>query len=389
VIDPELIEYAKSKGANGINLAGICCTSNEVMMRQGIASAGNFLNQELAILTGAIEAMTVDVQCIMQSLTQVASHFHTEIITTSPKVKITGATHIEFDEHHALDIAKSIVRRACDNYVNRGETRIPKNGSEQVVPGFSHEYLNYMLGGFYRQSFRPLNEAIASGRIRGVAADVGCNNPGLTQDKAHMDVITELLKNDVLVVSTGCGALAAGKYGYLRGEAGLDKVGPGLREICEAIGIPPVLHLGSCVDNSRILTVLSQMATEGGLGDDISDIPAVGLAPEWMSEKALAIATYCVGSGAYVIMGVRSPVDFSDGVTEIISKEWEANFGGKLEFVVEAQEMVQKTLEHIDKKRAALKLPAYDPTRFGASGDAKMESYLELPLEKQMAELYG
>jgi len=389
VQDPDLIEYARTKGAEGINLAGICCTSNEVMMRQGIPSAGNFLNQELAILTGAIEAMVVDVQCIMQSLTGVAEHFHTEIITTSPKVKMTGATHIEFDEHHALDIAKGIVRRAIDNYANRGETRIPKSSAQAVVPGFSHEYLNYMLGGLYRQSFRPLNEAIASGRLRGVAADVGCNNPGLTQDKAHMDVITELLKNDVLVVSTGCGALAAGKYGYLLGEAGLDKVGPGLREICETIGIPPVLHLGSCVDNSRILTILSQVATEGGLGDDISDIPAVGLAPEWMSEKALAIAAYCAGSGAYVIMGVRNPVDFSDGVTDILSKEWEERFGGKIEFVAEAEEIVRRTLEHIDKKRAALKLPAYDPTRFGASGDAPMESYLELPVEEQMAEIYG
>jgi carbon-monoxide dehydrogenase catalytic subunit len=389
VQDPELIEYAKSRGAEGINLAGICCTSNEVMMRQGIPSAGNFLNQELAILTGAVEAMVVDVQCIMQSLVGVADHFHTEIITTSPKVKMTGATHIEFDEHHALDIAKQIVKRAIDKYPQRGETRIPQNASEQVVPGFSHEYLNYMLGGAYRASFRPLIDAIATGRLRGVAADVGCNNPGLTQDSVHMDVITELLKNDVLVVATGCGAIAAGKYGYLRGEAGLDKVGPGLREICETIGIPPVLHLGSCVDNSRILTVLSQMATEGGLGDDISDIPAVGLAPEWMSEKALAIATYCAASGAYVMMGVRNPVEFSDLVTDIMTDEWEQRFGGKLEFVTEASEIVQKTLDHIDKKRAALKLPAYDPTRFGASGDRLMEEYLTEPVEKQMAELYG
>jgi carbon-monoxide dehydrogenase catalytic subunit len=389
VQDPELIEYAKGKGAEGINLAGICCTSNEVMMRQGIPSAGNFLNQELAILTGAVEAMVVDVQCIMQSLVGVADHFHTEIITTSPKVKMTGATHIEFDEHHALDIAKTIVKRAIDKYPQRGETRIPQNASEQVVPGFSHEYLNYMLGGAYRASFRPLIDAIATGRLRGVAADVGCNNPGLTQDSVHMDVITELLKNDVLVVATGCGAIAAGKYGYLRGEAGLDKVGPGLREICETIGIPPVLHLGSCVDNSRILTVLSQMATEGGLGDDISDIPAVGLAPEWMSEKALAIATYCAASGAYVMMGVRNPVEFSDLVTDIMTEEWEQRFGGKLEFVTEAPEIVRKTLEHIDKKRAALKLPAYDPTRHGASGDQPIEEFLTEPVDQQMAELYG
>jgi carbon-monoxide dehydrogenase catalytic subunit len=147
--------------------------------------------------------------------------------------------------------------------------------------------------------------------------------------------------------------------------------------------------MGSCVDNSRILTVLSQMATEGGLGDDISDIPAVGLAPEWMSEKALAIAAYCVGSGAYVIMGVRNPVEFADAVTDILSGEWEERFGGKLEFVVEAEEIVQKTLEHIDKKRAALKLPAYDPSRFGASGDASVEAYMELPAEQQLAEMYG
>jgi anaerobic carbon-monoxide dehydrogenase catalytic subunit len=391
VQDPELIEYAKTKGADGINLAGICCTSNEVMMRQGIPSAGNFLNQELAILTGAVEAMVVDVQCIMQSLVGVADHFHTEIITTSPKVKMTGATHIEFDEHHALDIAKQIVRRACDKYEQRGETRIPANASEQVVPGFSHEYLNYMLGGSYRASFRPLNDAIVSGRIRGVAADVGCNNPGLTQDKVHMDVIRELLKNDVLVVATGCGAIAAGKYGFLRGEAGVDleKVGPGLREICETIGIPPVLHLGSCVDNSRILTVLSQMATEGGLGDDISDIPAVGLAPEWMSEKALAIATYAAASGAYVIMGVRNPVEFADAVSDILTDEWEQRFGGKIEFIVEAGDIVKATLEHIDKKRAALKLPVYDATRHGASGDQQMEAFLEKPVAEQMAELYG
>lgn len=391
VLDPDLIDYAKSKGAKGINLAGICCTANEVMMRQGIPSAGNFLTQELAVLTGALEAMVVDVQCIMQSLVDVAKHFHTEIITTSPKVKITGATHIEFDEHHAMDIAKDIVRRAIDNYANRGETRIPEGMSEDVVPGFSHEYLAYMQGGNYRASFRPLNDAIASGRIRGVAANVGCNNPGFTHDKVHMDVVAELLKNDVLVVSTGCGAIAAGKYGYLKGSTALDpeKVGPGLREVCEAIGIPPVLHLGSCVDNSRILTVLSQMATEGGLGDDISDIPAVGLAPEWMSEKALSIAVYAVGSGASVIMGVRNPVDFSEGVTHILSDEWDQRFGGKLEFVVEAEDIVAKTLEHIDKKRAALKLPAYDPSRFGESGDVPIQVYLEEPLEVQMAELYG
>ena len=228
VQDPELIAYARSKGAKGINLAGICCTSNEVMMRQGIPSAGNFLHQELAILTGAVEAMVVDVQCIMQALPNLADNFHTKIITTSPKVKITGALHMEFDEHHAMDVAKDIVRLAIDNYPNRGEILIP-DVKEDVVPGFSHEYLNYMLGGSYRGSFRPLNDAIMAGRIRGAAAIVGCNNPKVTQDKEHIDITAELLKNDVLVVQTGCGAIAAGKYGMLLGEAAMELAGPGLR----------------------------------------------------------------------------------------------------------------------------------------------------------------
>jgi carbon-monoxide dehydrogenase catalytic subunit len=395
--DPEIIEYAKAAGANGIQLSGICCTANEILMRQGIPAAGNFLHQELAILTGAVEAMVVDVQCIMQALVGLAQNFHTLIITTSPKVKIKGATHIEFDEHKALTIAKEILKAAIDNFKNREsvKVRIPQI-KEDLIPGFSHEYINYMLGGSYRASFRPLNDAIMAGRIRGVAAIVGCNNPRSSQDYLHNMVVKELLKQDVLVVQTGCGAIAAGKLGLMLGEAGLSEVGNGLREICETIGIPPVLHMGSCVDNTRILTVLTQMVEEGGLGDDIDQVPAVGLAPEWMSEKALAIAAYCVASGAYVIFGGASPVSGmpdrvsdSDEVLRYISEGWESIYGGKLEFIPDPQKMIEATLAHIDKKRAALGLPEYDPNKFGRSGDAKMIELEKLPLDQKRAAIYG
>ncbi len=393
--DPEIIEYAHQAGAKGVNLAGICCTANEILMRQGVPAAGNFLHQELSIMTGAVEAMVVDVQCIMQALVDLSSNFHTKIITTSQKVKLKGATHIEFDEHHALSIAKQILRLAIDNYKNRGDIHIPQI-KEKLIPGFSHEYINYMLGGSYRASFRPLNDAIMSGRIRGVAAIVGCNNPRSKQDYLHTYVTQELLKQDVLIVETGCGAIAAAKLGLLLGEAGLNKVGPGLREICETVGIPPVLHMGSCVDNSRILTVLTQIVDEGGLGDDIDQIPAVGLAPEWMSEKALAIAAYCVASGAYVIFGGASPVSGmpdrvadSDIVLNYLSAGWEKMVGGKLEFIGDPDAMIKATLEHIDKKRAALGLPVYDPARFGRSGDARMLEMEALSFEDRRAALYG
>jgi len=183
----------------------------------------------------------------------------------------------------------------------------------------------------------------------------------------------------------------------LLGEAGLDldQVGPGLREICETVGIPPVLHMGSCVDNSRILTVLTQMADEGGLGDDVEQIPAVGLAPEWMSEKALSIATYCVATGAYVIFSGANPVggmekvSGSTTVEEYLSTGWEELYGGKLEFVDGAEEMINRTLDHIDKKRAALGLPEYDPSRFGQSGDDRMLELELLPLAERQAAIYG
>jgi carbon-monoxide dehydrogenase catalytic subunit len=351
----DLIDYAKSKGAKGINLAGICCTANEIMMRQGIPSAGNFLNQELAVLTGAVDAMIVDVQCIQQALVELAKHFHTKIITTSRKAKITGALHMEFDEHRALEIAREIVRVAIDNYPNRKSTMIPKVVND-LVAGFSTEYINYMLGGRYRASFRPLNDAIIQGRIFGAAGVVGCNNPRTCQDEAHNYIVKELIKNDVLVVQTGCGAIANAKYGLLTPEA-MEYAGPGLREICEAVGIPPVLHLGSCVDNSRILTVLTEVVKEGGLGDDISDLPAVGIAPEWMTEKALAIGTYFVASGVYVLFGgVESPVGASSVVTDIITNRWEEMVGGSLEFEPDPVKIVEKTLEHIARKRKELKI---------------------------------
>ncbi len=351
--DPELIAYAKTKGAKGINIAGICCTANEVLMRQGVKAAGNFLNQELAIITGAVEAMVVDVQCTMQGLTRVAQNFHTKIITTSSKAKMSGATHIQFDEHRAMSIAKEIVKLAVDNFANRKEVNIPDR-KNPLVAGFSHEFIRYMLGGKFRESFRPLNDNIINGRIQGVAGVVGCNNPRITQDESIYYLMREFVKNNVLVLTTGCCATGGAKYGWLTPEAALEHAGDGLRSVCEAVGIPPVLHLGSCVDNSRILTVATEVVHEGGLGEDLSDLPAVGIAPEWYCEKALAIGTYFAASGVYVLFGVTSPVEASEKLKTLMTIGWEEKVGGKLEFEPDYRKIFEKSMNHILKKREAL-----------------------------------
>jgi carbon-monoxide dehydrogenase catalytic subunit len=351
--DPEMVALAKAQGAKGINLAGMCCTANEVLMRHGIPIAGNFLQQELAIITGVVDAMVVDVQCEMQSIHDVAECFHTEVITTSPKAKIQGATHIEFDEHDAINSAKKIVKAAIERYPKRkGKADIPKETNQMVV-GFSHETINYLLGGTFRASYKPLNDNIINGRIRGIAGVVGCNNARTVHDQAHLVLIKELIKNDVIVLTTGCSAMACGKAGLLTPEAA-KYCGSGLAEVCETVGIPPVLHMGSCVDNSRILVAATAVVKEGGLGDDISDLPAAGCAPEWMSEKAIAIGHYFVASGVYTIFGVTFPTTGSKVVTDYLFRELEEQWGGMWDFALDPMEMAKKMIAHIDKKRKAL-----------------------------------
>ncbi len=214
VEEPEMIAYAKSKGAAGINLGGMCCTANEVLMRHGIPTAGGFTNQELAVLTGLVDAMTVDVQCIMPALTELSKKFHTKIITTSSKAKMPGALHIEFDEHKARDIARQIVRIASDNYMNRKTGGSVVTDTFPVIGGFSHEYIEYMQGGRWRASFRPLNDAIMAGRIRGIVGLAGCDNPRVPSQGLHRFLASELIRKDVLLVSTGCGSAACGTAGF-------------------------------------------------------------------------------------------------------------------------------------------------------------------------------
>ncbi len=372
--EPEMLELAKSKGAEGINLSGMCCTANEILMRHGVPIAGNFLQQELAIVTGAVDAMVVDVQCIMQSIQTVAECYHTKIITTASKAKIPGATHIEFNEHDAIKSAREIVKTAIENFPNRkGNILIPAQQCDQIA-GFSHETINYLLGGMFRASYRPLNDNIINGRIRGVAGVVGCNNARVKHNEAHITMVKELIKNDVLVITTGCNAIACAEAGLLVPEAASKYAGAGLAEVCETVGIPPVLHMGSCVDNSRILIAATAMVKDGGLGDDISDLPVAGAAPEWMSEKAISIGQYFVASGVYTVFGVTWPTEGSKEVTEFLFKDMEKLYGGKWDFQPDPVRAAQLMIAHIDSKRKALGI---DQARERVLYDMEMRRELE------------
>ncbi|MBM3253597.1 MAG: anaerobic carbon-monoxide dehydrogenase catalytic subunit [Candidatus Omnitrophica bacterium] len=355
--DKELLELAKQKGAKGITVAGICCTANEILVRRGIPVAGTFLQQELAIMTGAVEAIVVDIQCISPGIVNTASNFHTRVITTSAKASLPNTELIEFSEDKALNTAKEIIKIAIENYQNRKKehVNIPEESME-LVAGFTAENIFYHLGGRFRGSYRPLNENIANGRIRGVAGVVGCDNPRMGSGSYHIELVKELIKNDVLVVQTGCAALTCAKEGLLTPEAAIGMAGDGLKEVCKTVGIPPALHLGACVDNSRILIACTEMVKEGGIGNSLDELPVAGAAIEWMSEKAMAIGWYFVASGAFVLFGTPMRVAGSQAVFDYITKDIENIVGGKWAFEEDPIKAAHIMIDHIDKKRKALKL---------------------------------
>jgi len=344
----EMQNLAKSVGADGITLAGMCCTGNEMLMRLGIPVAGNFLQQELAIITGAVEAVVVDYQCIMPALADVAACYHTKLITTEPKAHIPGAVHIEFRKEKADEIAREIVRTAVENFPRRVKEKvnIPKEKMEAWA-GFSVEAIVEALGG----TLDPLIAALKDGTIKGIVAIVGCNNVKVRHDFSHVTIAKRLIEKDVLVVGTGCWAIAAAKNGLLRPEAAKE-AGPGLRKICEALKIPPCLHMGSCVDNSRIMVALSALSEATGL--DIPELPVAGSAPEWMSEKAVSIGAYVVASGVFTHLGTIPPVLGSQEVVKILTEEAEGLVGGKFYVEPDPEKAASTIFEHIMERRRAL-----------------------------------
>jgi carbon-monoxide dehydrogenase catalytic subunit len=349
-ISQEMLDLAKKKGATGINLAGVCCTGNELLMRRGIGMAGNHLMTELILGTGAVDMMIVDYQCIMPSLGKVAECYHTKMISTSDKAQFPGMEHHEFHPDNAEEKAFSLLKMAIENYANRKEVYIPVEPQE-AVGGFSIETIVGALGG----TPDPLIDAIKAGKIRGAVGIVGCNNPKIKHDYANVTLTRRLIENDVLVVDTGCVAIANAKAGF-KVPAAIEMAGPGLKEVCGSLGIPPVLHLGSCVDNVRILMLVSALAN--ALGVDISDLPVAGSAPEWYSEKAVTIGVYCVASGITTHLGPMPPITGSMNVVKLLTEGLEDVVGATFAVEPDPEKAAVFLRKHIEKKRKALGLDA-------------------------------
>ncbi len=345
---PEMIARAKNVGANGINLVGLCCTGNELLMRKGIPQAGNHLDQELVITTGALEAMVVDYQCIFPTLANTSSCYHTMLFTTSPKAVIQGSYYVEITPENAFEQSKKIIGAAIDNYPNRVKERmlIPDAPVDAMV-GFSVESIRKALGG----SLKPLLDVVVSGKIRGCVGIVGCNNPRIKHDYGHVTLAKELIKRDILCVETGCSSIACAKAGLLQ-PSSIDQAGKGLQEVCGSLGIPPVLHMGSCVDNSRILALVAELARTAGVR--IDQLPVAGAAPEWYSPKAVAIGSYFVGSGVSVCLGVMPHIGGSQNVIKTLTDDLDDLVHAKFWVEPNPKSAAALLSDHIEIKRKAL-----------------------------------
>ena len=359
--DPDMLALAKSVGAKGINIAGVCCTANEVAMRHGIPMAGNFLSQENVVLTGACEAIVVDVQCIFPALGPLSKCFHTKFITTSPICRMPDSEFIQFSAQNAGENAKAIVKMAVENFKNRDQAlvNIPNQVSKTRV-GYSVEAIKKCLDGVTNSQVdelgttKPLIECVKAGVLRGAVAMVGCNNPKVRPDTAHIELMKKLLENDIILIVSGCSAQAAAKAGLMDPVNAKEYCGDGLKRVCDLVGIPPVLHMGSCVDISRMMILASDIAKDWGI--HISQVPVVGCAPEWMSEKAVSIGNYVVATGIDTFLGVDPYTKGSSEVTALLQgehgvKDWvEANY--TVEHDIE--KLGDLMIERIEQKRAAL-----------------------------------
>ncbi|HOB86075.1 MAG TPA: anaerobic carbon-monoxide dehydrogenase catalytic subunit [Bacillota bacterium] len=363
----EMTAEAQEAGAKGIKCMGICCTGNEVLMRQGVPVLTNFLSQELPIMTGALDAMVVDVQCIMPGIRAVAECFHTRIITTMSHSKIPGSYHVDFSEAHAVEKAREVIELAIGAFKERqGKAVDIPQVKHKVTAGFSVEALEEILKAVNpEEPYKVITDAIEAGQLRGVVLLCGCNNLRVKHDESHSSIIKGLAQNNVLMVVTGCAAGTAAKMGLMNDEAVEQYAGEGLKEFFRTLNeankdrlgdtkLPLVFHMGSCVDNSRAYDLVTALALQWGI--DAPKVPFVASAPEAMSEKAVAIGTWFVTLGIPTHVGVTPEITGSALVDGVALQIADDVYGGYFMWEEDPVAAVDRILAALDDRTWKLRV---------------------------------
>ncbi len=351
--EEKFIELAKSKGAKGIRFYGICCSGLSAMYRyNGVIPLSNAVSAELVLGTGALDLWVADVQDVFPSIMEVAKCFKTTVVTTSESARLPGAERFEYDHHHSnigetKALAEKIVLRAIESFEERKgiPVYIPPYEVEAEV-GFSVEYVHKRFG-----SMKPLAEALRSGKILGIVNMVGCNNPKVLYEKAIIDVADVLLKNNVLILSNGCASFPLMKLGYCSVSALEDKTGDTLKEFLSP-DLPPVWHVGECIDNTRSSGIFAGIA--GELGKKIYELPFAFSSPEWGNEKGIdaALGFRLMGVSSYHC--VEAQIYGSKNVIEFLKEGTKELLGSSMNVDTDPTALGQKIVDDMKIKRKEL-----------------------------------
>lgn len=348
----EMIAKARENGAQGIQFYGICCSGLSAMYRYGgVIPLSNAVGSELVLGTGALDLWVADVQDVFPTIMEVALCVRTTVVTTSDSARLPGAEHYGFDHNHANmaeinELATKIVNRAIESHAARKDVpvRIPQYEVDAEM-GFSVEW----AGKHFEHGLQTLAEALRSGAIQGIVNLVGCNNPRLVYEKSIAEVAQILIQNNILVLTNGCASFALLKLGFCSVKA-LEQTGDSLREFLK--DVPPVWHLGECLDNARASGFFAGISK--ALDVPIKDLPYAFISPEWSNEKGIcaALAFRLLGMNSY--HSVYAPVQGSTPVEEFLAHGTKPLLGSEMIVDVDSVALANRIVKDLKEKRQKL-----------------------------------
>ena len=349
--EEKFINLAKEAGAKGIRFYGICCSGLSAMYRYaGVIPLSNAVSAELVLGTGALDLWIADVQDVFPSIMEVAKCFRTTVVTTSESARLPGAERFEYDHHHSnigetRELAEKIVLRGIESFKDRQgiPVYIPPYEVDAEV-GFSPEYVHKHYG-----SMKPLYEAVKEGKILGIVNIVGCNNPKVVYEKCVIDVANALLRNNILILTNGCASFPLMKMGYCN-VSGQEHAGESLKEFLG--DLPPVWHVGECIDNTKSSGIFAGVAGEAG--KPLYEMPFAFSSPEWSNEKGIdaALGFRLMGINSYHC--VEAQIHGSKNVIEFLKEGTKEMLGSVMVVDTNPDSLGEKIVADIIEKRKAL-----------------------------------
>lgn len=349
--EEKFINLAKEAGAKGIRFYGICCSGLSAMYRYaGVIPLSNAVSAELVLGTGALDLWIADVQDVFPSIMEVAKCFRTTVVTTSESARLPGAERFEYDHHHSnigetRELAEKIVLRGIESFKDRQgiPVYIPPYEVDAEV-GFSPEYVHKHYG-----SMKPLYEAVKEGKILGIVNIVGCNNPKVVYEKCVIDVANALLRNNILILTNGCASFPLMKMGYCN-VSGQEHAGESLKEFLG--DLPPVWHVGECIDNTKSSGIFAGVAGEAG--KPLYEMPFAFSSPEWSNEKGIdaALGFRLMGINSYHC--VEAQIHGSKNVIEFLKEGTKELLGSVMVVDTNPDSLGEKIVADIIEKRKAL-----------------------------------